>query len=82
MSDSQEVAGDELRAFIERIETVEGAMADYATDKAEIYSEAKGRGFDVKVIKEIVKFRKQDPNERYEKQTILDLYLGALGMMI
>jgi len=49
-------------------------------DIKEIYAEAKGNGFSTPIIREIVKIRKMDPNERAEKQAILDLYLGALGM--
>lgn len=82
MSETENVAGDELRAFIERIERLEEEKKTIAADIGEVYGEAKGRGFDTKVIKAIVKLRKQDQNERAEQQTIMELYLDALGMMI
>lgn len=74
------VAQDQLRAFIERIERMEEEKKAIGEDIKEIYAEAKGNGFSTPIIREIVKIRKMDPNERAEKQAILDLYLGALGM--
>lgn len=74
------VAGDELRAFIERIERMEEEKAAIAADIKEIYAEAKGNGFDTKIVRRIVAIRKQDANERAEQEAILQLYMGALGM--
>ena len=74
------VAQDQLRAFIERIERMEEEKAAIAADIKEIYAEAKGNGFDTKVIRQIVRIRKQDANERMEYEAILELYLSALGM--
>ncbi|AKR57895.1 UPF0335 protein [Youhaiella tibetensis] len=74
------VAQDQLRAFIERIERMEEEKAAIAADIREIYAEAKGNGFDTKVLRQVVKIRKQDHNERMEQEAILDLYLSALGM--
>lgn len=74
------IPNDQLKAFIERIERMEGEKADIASDIKEIYSEAKGNGFDTKVIREIVRIRKQDVNERKEHEAILELYMSSLGM--
>lgn len=79
MSD-QVVARDQLRAFIERIERLEEEKRTIAEDIKEIYAEAKGNGFDTKVLRQVVRIRKQDANERAEQEAILDLYLHALGM--
>lgn len=75
------IARDQLRAFIERIERMEDEKKAISADIKEIYGEAKGNGFDVKVLREIVKMRKQDANERAEHEAILELYLAALGMI-
>lgn len=80
MSDIQGVASDQLRAFVERIERLEEEKKTIADDIKEIYAEAKGNGFDVKVLRKVVSLRKQDMNERLEHEAILDLYLHALGM--
>jgi uncharacterized protein (UPF0335 family) len=74
------VAQDQLRAFVERIERMEEEKAAIAADIREIYAEAKGNGFDTKVLRQVVKIRKQDHSERMEQEAILDLYLTALGM--
>ena len=77
---TESVAQDQLRAFIERIERMEEEKASIAADIKEIYAEAKGNGFDTKVIREIVRIRKQDAVERAEYEAILELYMSALGM--
>ncbi|WP_417584944.1 DUF2312 domain-containing protein [Pelagibacterium sp.] len=74
------IARDQLRAFIERIERLEEEKKAIADDIKEVYAEAKGSGFDIKVMRQIVRIRKQDRNERAEQEAILDLYLHALGM--
>ncbi len=74
------IARDQLRAFIERIERLEEEKKAIADDIKEVYAEAKGSGFDAKVMRQIVRIRKQDHNERAEQEAILDLYLHALGM--
>jgi uncharacterized protein (UPF0335 family) len=79
-SDSNTVASDELRQFIDRVERMNEEKAAISADIAEIWSEAKGRGYDVKVMKLIVKLRKMDPNERAEQDAILQLYMSNLGM--
>lgn len=74
------IARDQLRAFIERIERLEEEKKAIADDVKEVYAEAKGSGFDTKVMRQIIRIRKQDRNERAEQEAILDLYLHALGM--
>ena len=69
-----------MRAFIERIERLEEEKKAIADDIKEVYAEAKGSGFDTKVMRQIVRIRKQDRNERAEQEAILDLYMHALGM--
>ena len=77
---SDSVAQDQIRAFIERIERLEEEKASIAGDIKEVYAEAKGNGFDTKVLRKIVSIRKQDHNERMEQEALLELYLTALGM--
>ncbi|WP_133770042.1 DUF2312 domain-containing protein [Enterovirga rhinocerotis] len=74
------VAAEELKAFVERIERLEEEKAAIADDIKEVFSEMKGRGFDTKVTKKILRIRKQDHEERQEEEAILDLYMQALGM--
>jgi uncharacterized protein (UPF0335 family) len=76
----EEVNAGHLRAFIERIERLEEEKRALADDIKEVYGEAKANGFDVKVMRKIVSLRKQDRDQRMEEETILDLYLAALGM--
>lgn len=72
------IAGDRIRSFIERIEQIEEEIKALNEGKKEVLSEAKGEGFDVKVLKEILRLRKQDKDERDEQETLLDLYLRAM----
>ena len=74
------VNGGHLRAFIERIERLEEEKKALADDIKDVYAEAKGNGFDVKIIRKIVSIRKQDRDKRREEEEILDLYMAALGM--
>ncbi|GEM_PF-35240 len=80
MAVEDSVAQDQLRAFIERIERMEEEKAAIAADIKEIYAEAKGNGFDTKILRKIVTIRKQDANERMEQEALLELYMDALGM--
>ena len=80
MSEVGGVAADRLRSFIERIERLEEEKAALAADIKEIYSEAKGNGFDTKVIRMIVRLRKMDQSDRQEQEQILDLYKRALDI--
>lgn len=75
------VAQDQLKAFIERIERLEEEKAAVSSDIKDIYAEAKGTGFDTKILRQIIKIRKQDANERVEQEAILELYMSALGMV-
>jgi uncharacterized protein (UPF0335 family) len=77
---SDSVAQDQLRAFIERIERMEEEKKAIADDIKEIYAEAKGNGFDTKVLRQIIRIRKQDHAERMEQEALLELYMAALGM--
>ncbi|MDE2166479.1 MAG: DUF2312 domain-containing protein [Alphaproteobacteria bacterium] len=74
------IAGDRLRSFIERIERLEDERRALGEDIREVYSEAKGAGFDVKVMRQIVRIRKLDENERDEQEALLETYMAALDM--
>ena len=78
MSDIGGVAGDRIRSFVERIEHIEGELQALNEGKKEVFAEAKGEGFDVKILKEIIKLRKQDQDERDEYETLLDVYMRAM----
>ena len=77
-TDTVGVAGDRIRSIIERIERLEEEIKDLMETKKEIFAEAKGEGLDVKVLKEILKIRKQDKDERDEHETLLDMYMRAM----
>ncbi len=74
------IAGGQLRALIERIERLEEEQKAINDDKRDVYAEAKGSGFDVKVMKRIIQLRRKDQAERQEEEAVLDLYMAALGM--
>jgi uncharacterized protein (UPF0335 family) len=74
------VAADELRSFVERVERLEEEKKTITDDIKDVYGEAKSRGYDVKVLRKVVSLRRQDRDERAEQEAILDLYLQALGM--
>jgi uncharacterized protein (UPF0335 family) len=78
MTDTVGIPGDRIRSFIERIEHIDEEIKALNEGKKEIFSEAKGEGFDVKVLKEILRLRKQDKDERDEHESLLDLYLRAM----
>jgi uncharacterized protein (UPF0335 family) len=80
LMDANAVDGGHLRAFIERIEKLEEEKRAIADDIKDVYAEAKGTGFDPKIIRKIVSLRRQDKSKRQEEEEILDLYLSALGM--
>ena len=77
---TEEVNSGHLRAFIERIERLEEEKKALAVDIKDVYGEAKGNGFDVKIMRKIVSIRKQDREKRREEEEILDLYMAALGI--
>ena len=74
------IAGEQLRRFVARIERLEEEKAALAADIREVYAEAKGNGFDTKVLRQVIRLRKIDKAERQEMDAILELYLEALGM--
>ena len=78
MTDTVGIAGERILSFIERVEQIEEELKALNEGKKEIFSEAKGEGFDVKVLKEILRLRKQDKDERDEQESLLDLYLRAM----
>jgi uncharacterized protein (UPF0335 family) len=78
MTDTVGIAEDRILSLIERIEHIEEEIKALTEGKKEIFAEAKGEGLDVKILKEILKLRKQDKDERDEKETLLDLYLHAI----
>jgi len=78
MTETVGLAGDRIRAFIERVEQIEEELKALNEAKKEVFSEAKGEGFDVKVLKEILRLRKQDKDAQDEHETLLDLYMRAM----
>ena len=78
MSSPDELAGSRLRSIVERIEHIEQEIKELNEGKKEIFAEAKGDGFDIKVLREIIKLRKQDKDERDEMDSLLDTYLHAI----
>jgi uncharacterized protein (UPF0335 family) len=78
MSGPGGVAGNQLRAFVERIERVEEEIKALNEDKKSIFDEAKGEGYDVKILKEVIRLRKQDRRERDEHDSLLEVYLHAI----
>jgi len=81
MSDSETVgiAAHQLRSFIERIERLEEEKAGIAQDIREVYAEAKSSGFEPKIMRQVVKLRKMDRDDRQEQEALLDLYMTAVG---
>ena len=79
MADIGGVAADRLRSFVERIERLEEEKRPLAADIREVYGEAKGTGFDVKVLRQIIRLRKMDDGDRSEMEEILSVYRRALG---
>jgi uncharacterized protein (UPF0335 family) len=77
---SNEIAAERLKSFIERIERLEGEKSELAEDIKEIYMEAKGTGFDAKIIRKIVALRKKDAEKRQEEDHLLKMYRDALGV--
>ena len=80
MADAGGVAAGQLRSFVERIERLEEEKKGIADDIRDVYAEAKGNGFDTKVLRQVIRLRKKDAAERQEEEAILDLYMHALGM--
>ncbi len=74
------IAADRLRSIIERVERLEEERKALGSDIKDIFAEAKSAGFDVKVIRQIIRIRKQEPSDVEEQETLLDIYRRALGM--
>jgi uncharacterized protein (UPF0335 family) len=81
MNDVSGVAGDRLRSFIERIERLEEEKHNLTEDIKEVYSEAKGTGFDIKIMRQIIRLRKMEAGDRSEMEEVLGVYKRALGML-
>jgi uncharacterized protein (UPF0335 family) len=75
-------SADHLRSFIERVERLEEEKKSIADDIREVFSEAKSSGFDVKALRSVIKYRKQEPIKREEEEAILNTYLAALGHLV
>lgn len=80
MTDSYSVTADELRQFIERYEQLEAEKKDIAEQMKEVMAEAKGRGYDTKVLRKVIALRKRKPDDIAEEEAIIDMYRTALGM--
>jgi len=74
------VTADELRQFIERIERLDAEKKDLAEQQKEVMSEAKGRGYDTKVIRKVIALRKREAHEIAEEEAVMEMYKEALGM--
>jgi uncharacterized protein (UPF0335 family) len=72
------IPGGKIRSFVERVENLDAELAELNEQKKEVFAEAKGEGFDVRILKEIIRLRKQDKEERDEREGLLDLYLRAM----
>jgi uncharacterized protein (UPF0335 family) len=81
MPDVGGIAGERLRSFIERIERLEEERRTLAADIKEVYAEAKGTGFDAKIMRQIIRIRRMDKDDLDEQETLLDIYKRALGML-
>lgn len=79
-AESYRVTADELRQFIERIERLDAEKKDLAEQQKEVMAEAKGRGYDTKVIRKVIALRKRDENDIAEEEAVLEMYKEALGM--
>ncbi|MBI1494248.1 MULTISPECIES: DUF2312 domain-containing protein [Rhodobacterales] len=77
---SYRVTADELRQFIERIERLDAEKKDLAEQQKEVLAEAKGRGYDTKIIRKVIALRKREPNDIAEEEAVLEMYKEALGM--
>jgi uncharacterized protein (UPF0335 family) len=81
MPDVGGVAGAQLKSFIERVERLEEEKRALGEDIKEVYAEAKGTGFDTKIMRQMIKIRKMDKDEHDEQESLLDLYMRAIGML-
>ncbi len=81
MEGAASIAHGQLRSIVERIERLEEEKAAIAADIKEVYAEAKGNGFDTKILRKVVRLRKVDTAERQEEEALMDVYMAALGML-
>ena len=81
MADVGGIAADRLKSFVERIERLEEEKKALANDIKEVFAEAKGTGFDVKIMRQVIRLRRMDKDDLSEQETLLDLYRRALGML-
>lgn len=79
-AESYRVTAEELRQFIERIERLEQEKRDIADQIKEVFAESKGRGYDIKAMRTILRLRKREPDDIAEEEAVVDLYKQALGM--
>ena len=79
-TDGYSVTADELRAFVERWERLDQEKADIADAQKEVMAEAKGRGYDTKVLRKVIAMRKRDKDDLAEEEAVLEMYKTALGM--
>ena len=79
-NEAEKIAADYLRSVVERVERLEEEKVSITGDIKDVLGEAKGKGYDEKIIREVIKLRKQDTDERQNRMAILDTYLEALGM--
>jgi len=78
--DTRAIAGEELRAFIERFERLDAEKKDIADAQKEVMAEAKGRGYDVRILRKLIALRKRDKDDIAEEEDLLETYKAALGM--
>jgi uncharacterized protein (UPF0335 family) len=81
MADVGGIAGDRLKSFVERIERLEEEKRALAEDIKEVYAEAKGTGFDPKIMRQVIRLRRMDKDDLDEQESLLDIYKRALGML-
>lgn len=79
-TDTYRVAADEIRTIVERVERLESERKDLAETIKEVFAEAKGRGYDAKVLRKLIALRKREPDDIAEEAAILEMYTNALGM--
>lgn len=80
-ADTYTVAADELRQFIERFEQLDAEKRDVAENQKELMAEAKGRGYDTKILRKVIALRKRKPDDIAEEEAVLEMYKTALGMV-
>src|SRR5580700_6582023 len=81
MPDVGGIAGDRLKSFVERIERLEEERRALGNDLKEVYAEAKGNGFDTKIMRQVIRLRRMDKDDLDEQESLLDIYKRALGML-